>query len=101
MESSQQTPPVFLLPNIDKYSETQQAILKLLGDGRPHEKKEIKAIIGDPQARKEIPGRHIRALKARMNINDPGFYIAGELGLYRMVRYILVRRIQPSSSTGE
>lgn len=98
MEPSQQPTAIFYVPNFGSYSETQQAILALLGDGKPHEKEEIKKIVGDPQARKEIPGRHIRALKARMKINDPGYTIVGELGIYRKVRYILVRRINHSST---
>lgn len=102
MESSQQPAPlpVFFLPNHKEYSETQQAILTLVGDGLPHTKEEIKKIIGDPKARKEIPGRHVRALRARMKINDPGYDIVPELGIFRMVRYILVRRIRPTL-TGE
>lgn len=97
MQSSQAQPVAFRLSNHVKYSETQQQILELLGDGQPHTKDEIKKIVGDPKARKEIPGRHVRALRARMKINDPGFDIIPELGLYRMVRYILVRRINTSS----
>ncbi len=87
----------FRLPNHHKYSETQQELLDMLSDGRPHGKAEVKKVLCDPEAKDPVPGAHIRALRNAMTTNDPGYTVITQIGIYRKISYILVRLVNTDS----
>jgi hypothetical protein len=89
---------IFQLPGYDKYSDTQKRILQklveaLLTNSGAVTKKEMAVVLDDPQQRPERVMRHINSLRRDMKIHSPGYYISGEMGIYKQIRYRLVRLI--------
>lgn len=92
---------IFHLPGYDQYNDTQKRILQKLVEALTKEpgtvtKQEMAEVLDDPQQRPERVMRHINALRRDMKKHSPGFYITGEMGIYKKIRYRLVRLISVS-----
>ena len=84
---------MFVIPNFEKYSDTQKELLYMLGDGGHHSEAEVLKVIGDPIAKRSRARRHINALRIKMSEHSHPYTVTSEVSdrnrtYFRIVRVV-------------